>query len=163
MRKPTIDRRTFLGATASAFAFTYVPSRAFGANERLHVAGIGVGGKGASDVSGSADAGCNIVALCDVDHARASGTFKKFPGAKVYKDFRVMLEEQKDIDAVTVSTPDHCHAPAAVMAMRLGKHVYCQKPLTHSVYEARLMAETAQQCGVATQMGNQAHANEPIR
>ena len=159
-----ITRRRFVGtAAASAFAFTYVPSRVFGANERLNVAGIGVGGKGASDVGGAADAGCNIVALCDVDENRAAATFKRFPNAKRYSDFRVMLEQQKDIDAVTVSTPDHVHAPASIMAMRMGKHVYCQKPLTHSVYEARLMAETAKQYGVATQMGNQAHAGEPIR
>lgn len=164
MIKSSLNRRQFVGAAASsAFAFTYVPSRAFGANERLNVAAIGAGGKGSSDVSGAAGAGCNIVALCDVDERRAAGTFKKFPNAKRYTDFRVMLEKQKDIDAVTVSTPDHVHAVASVMAMKLGKHVYCQKPLTHSVYEARVMAETAKQYGVATQMGNQAHAGEPIR
>ncbi len=163
MKVRRINRREFVGAAASAFAFAYIPSRAFGANERLNVAGIGVGGKGASDVSGAADAGCNIVALCDVDENRARGTFKKYPDAKRYTDFRKMLEEQKDIDAVTVSTPDHVHAVAAVMAMKMGKHVYCQKPLTYSVEEARVMAETAKKYGVATQMGNQAHAGEPIR
>jgi predicted dehydrogenase len=164
MSAPKYTRRQFVGATAaSAFAFTYVPARVFGANERLNVAGIGVGGKGASDVGGAAEAGCNIVALCDVDQTRAAGTIKKFPDAKLYTDFRVMLEKRKDIDAVTVSTPDHTHAVAAVMAMRMGKHVYCQKPLTHSVHEARVMAETAAKYGVATQMGNQAHAGEPIR
>jgi predicted dehydrogenase len=159
-----ITRRAFIGsAAASAFAFTYLPSRVFGANERLNVAGIGVGGKGAGDVRDNAEAGANIVALCDVDEQRAAGTFRDFPQAKRYTDFRVMLEQQKDIDAVIVATPDHAHAPASVMAMKLGKHVYCQKPLTHSVYEARVMAETAKQYKVATQMGNQAHAGEPIR
>ncbi len=159
-----ITRRTFAGvASASAFAFHFIPRSAWGANERLNVAGIGVGGKGRSDVSGAAGAGCNIVALCDVDESRAASTFKNYPGAKIYKDFRVMLDKQKDIDAVTVSTPDHTHAVAAVMAMKMGKHVYCQKPLTHSIYEARVMAETAKKHKVATQMGNQAHAGEPIR
>ena len=83
------------------------------------------------------------MALCDVDDNRAAETFKKFPKAKRYKDFRVMLEKQKDIDAVTVSTPDHTHAVAAVMAMKMGKHCYCQKPLTHSVYEARVMTRAS--------------------
>ncbi|MBW3597564.1 MAG: Gfo/Idh/MocA family oxidoreductase [Planctomycetes bacterium] len=164
MTHSRITRRSFVGAaSASAFAFTYLPQRVFGANERLNVASIGVGGKGAGEVRDAAEAGCNIVALCDVDEQRAAGTFKKFPDAKRYTDFRVMLDKQKDIEAVTVSTPDHTHAPASIMAMKLGKHVYCQKPLTHSVYEARLMAQTAKESGVATQMGNQAHAGEPIR
>jgi predicted dehydrogenase len=159
-----ITRRTFVGsAAASAFAFTYLPRRVFGANERLNIAGIGVGGKGAGDVRDNAEAGANIVALCDVDEQRAAGTFRDFPQAKRYTDFRVMLDKQKDIDAVIVATPDHTHAPASVMAMKLGKHVYCQKPLCHSVYEARVMAETARQYKVATQMGHQAHAGEPIR
>ena len=138
------SRRQFLGASAStAFAFQFVPSHVWGANDRLNVAGIGAGGKGASDVSGSAGHGANIVALCDTDDNRAAGTYKKFPKAKRYKDFRVMLEKQKDIDAVTVSTPDHIHALAAMAAMKLGKHVYCQKPLTHSIYEARMLTEAA--------------------
>ena len=164
MPQPRLTRRAFVGtAAASAFAFTFVPRRAFGANERLNVAGIGVGGKGAGDVEDIARAGCNIVALCDVDERRAAGTFKQFPDAKRYTDFRVMLDTQRDIDAVIVATPDHMHAPAAVRAMRMGKHVYCQKPLTYTVHEARVMAETAAEHKVATQMGNQAHAGEPIR
>jgi predicted dehydrogenase len=163
MRTGKFNRRRFLGSAASAFAFTYIPSRVFGANERLHVAGIGVGGKGAGDIRDLADVGCNIVALCDVDQRRAADTQQAFPRAKTYTDFRRMLEQQTDIDAVTVSTPDHTHAVASIMAMKLGKHVYCQKPLTHSVYEAREMARTADAQKVATQMGNQAHAGEPIR
>ncbi|MFP6854986.1 MAG: Gfo/Idh/MocA family oxidoreductase, partial [Opitutales bacterium] len=133
------------------------------ANERVNVAGIGVGGKGASDVAGVAQHGANIVALCDVDKQRAGGTFKKFPKAKVYSDFRVMLDKMKGIDAVTVSTPDHVHAVAAMAAMKRGQHVYCQKPLTHSIHEARVLTETAAERNLITQMGNQAHAGEPIR
>jgi predicted dehydrogenase len=164
MTQQRITRRRFTAtATASVFAGAYLPRRVFGANERLNVAGIGVGGQGGGDVKDLADAGCNIVALCDVDESRAAESFQRFPKAARYTDFRVMLEKQKDIEAVTVSTPDHIHAPAAVMAMKLGKHVYCQKPLAHSVYEARVMADVARQMGVATQMGNQAHAGEPIR
>ena len=158
------SRRQFLGASAStAFAFQFVPSHVWGANDKVNVAGIGAGGKGASDISGSAGHGANIVALCDTDDNRAAGTYKKFPKAKRYKDFRVMLEKQKDIDAVTVSTPDHVHAFAAMAAMKLGKHVYCQKPLTHSIYEARMLTEAAAAGKLITQMGNQAHAGEPIR
>lgn len=162
--KRLLTRRQFVAVTAgSVFSFTFVPSRVWGANDRINLAGIGVGGKGAGDVNDNAREGCNIVALCDVHDERAAQTFQRYPGAKRYRDFRVMLEKQKDIDAVTVSTPDHAHAPAALLAMKLGKHVYCQKPLTHSVYEARLMAETARKHNVVTQMGNQAHAGEPIR
>ena len=158
------SRRRFLGTAAStAFAFQFVPARVWGANERVNVAGIGAGGKGASDVSGAAKHGANIVALCDVDENRASKTFKNFPKAKRYTDFRVMLEKQKDIDAVTVSTPDHVHAVASMAAMHLGKHVYCQKPLSHSIHEARTMTEIAAEKNLTTQMGNQAHAGEPIR
>lgn len=164
MTQQPITRRSFAtGLSASVLAFTFIPNRAFGANERLNVAAIGVGGKGASDVTDAAAAGCNIVALCDVDEERAAKSFGKFPTARRYKDFRVMLEKQRDIDAVIVSTPDHTHAVAAVMAMKLGKHVYCQKPLVHSIHEARVMAQVAAETGVATQMGNQAHAGEPIR
>ena len=158
------SRRRFLGAAAStAFAFQFVPHRVWGANDRINVAGIGAGGKGASDVAGAAKHGANIVALCDVDESRAAKSFKQFPKAKRYKDFRVMLEKQKDIDAVTVSTPDHVHAVASMAAMQLGKHVYCQKPLTHSISEARALTIAAEEKKLITQMGNQAHAGEPIR
>ena len=168
MTKKTTRRQMLAGAAASAFAFHYVPASAFGANERLNVACIGIGGKGQSDVTGASEAGTNIVALCDVDDNRRVRKGREprdlFPKAKFYRDFRRMLEkEQSTIDAVTVSTPDHTHCHAAVTAMRAGKHVYCQKPLTHSIWEARLMAKTAKQFKVATQMGNQAHAGEPIR
>jgi predicted dehydrogenase len=163
MTTPRISRRTFAGAAASAFAFTYVPKRVFGANDRLQVACIGVGGQGGGDVRDVAASGCDVVALCDVDQQRGAESFDRFTKAKRYADFRVMLDKQRDIDAVTVSTPDHTHAVAAVAAMKAGKHVYCQKPLAHSVYEARTMAEVAREQKVATQMGNQAHAGEAIR
>ena len=159
-----LPRRQFLGAAAtSAFSFMYVPQRVWGANERINVAGIGVGGKGAGEVRDVTAAGGRFVALCDVDASRASKTFKAHPDAKVYQDFRRMLEKEKGIDAVTVSTPDHTHAVASLAAMSLGKHVYCQKPLTHTILEARLMQKAADHFGVQTQMGNQAHAGEPIR
>ncbi len=158
-----ISRRKFMATAASACLFTYIPRSVWGANDRFYLAGIGVGGKGAGEVKDLTQAGGTFVALCDVDETRAGKTFKSFPDAKRYKDFRVMLEKEKGIDAVTVSTPDHTHAIASLMAMSLGKHVYCQKPLTHSIYEARLMARAARYYKAQTQMGNQAHAGEPIR
>lgn len=164
MRSQRYSRRRFLGtAVASSVAFSYLPRRVWGANERFYVAGIGVGGKGAGEVRDVTSAGGTFVALCDVDESRAEKTFKQFPDAKRYADFRLMLEKEKGIDAVTVSTPDHTHAAASLMAMSMGKHVYCQKPLTHSIHEARLMTRAAKHFGVQTQMGNQAHAGEPIR
>ena len=136
--------------------------------DRLNLGGIGCGGKGASDIKEMMDAGMRVVALCDVDEGtllkkaaevRASNN----PNVRLYRDFRVMLECEKDIDAVTVSTPDHMHAPAASLAMRLGKHVYCQKPLTHTIWEARRLRELARQTGVVTQMGNQGSATNELR
>jgi len=132
------------------------------ANEKLNIAGVGVGGKGSSDIMKCARE--NVVALCDVDMNMAAGAIKRFPKAKRYYDYRVMFDEMgKDIDAITCSTPDHMHAPASVQAMRMGMHVYCQKPLTHDVYEARLMAQTAKEYNVATQMGNQGTAHDGMR
>ncbi|MHC4242183.1 MAG: Gfo/Idh/MocA family protein, partial [Planctomycetota bacterium] len=163
MSNQQITRRTFLAASASSFAFTYIPKSVFGANERLYLAGIGVGGKGAGEVRDLSNAGATFVAFCDVDDTKAGGTYKSFPDVKRYRDFRLMLEKEKGIDAVTVSTPDHTHALPSLMAMSMGKHVYCQKPLTHSIYEARLMTNAAKYYKVQTQMGNQAHAGEPIR
>lgn len=169
MKRQEITRRSLIKGTAgSAFAFTFVPSRVWGANERVRVGCIGIGGKGASDVADIAAAGADIVGLCDVDDNRRVRKRKDaretYPNATFYRDFRVMLEKKgSSLDAVSVSTPDHIHCHAAVTAMRMGKHVYCQKPLTHSISEARLMAATASKYKVATQMGNQAHAGEPIR
>lgn len=160
----TYSRRDFIGsAAATSFAFTFLPSTVWGANDRLNMASIGVGGKGGSDCDQAGQVG-NMVALCDIDDNHLNARARNFPQAVKYNDFRRMLEEMdRAIDAVTVSTPDHTHAPAAMMAMRMGKHVYCQKPLTHSVYEARLMRETAQGCKVATQMGNQGTAANGFR
>ncbi len=166
MRRSRFSRRSFLKTTSGGLLLaSFVPRTAWGANDQINVGCIGVGGKGASDVTGVAGAGGTILALCDVDEKRrGKNVVEKFPDAKFYHDFREMLEkEAKRIDAVTVSTPDHTHAPAAMMAMKMGKHVYCQKPLTHTIWEARQLTETARKAGVATQMGNQAHANEPIR
>ncbi len=169
MTRSTLSRRRFLQHSSTlAIAATIVPRTAFGANDRIHVGCVGIGGKGTSDVSGVAGAGGIIVALCDVDENRrgkkGKGAREAHPDARFYRDYRVMLEkEEKRLDAVTVSTPDHTHCHASVLAMRMGKHVYTQKPLTHSISEARLMTETAKEMGVATQMGNQSHAGEPIR
>jgi len=172
-------RRTFLaagGLAAATFATrgaqawplrfrqaqkNHVKPRTVSPNEKLNVAAIGAGGKGSSDIKDCE--GENVVALCDPDWDRAAETFEHFPQAKKFKDYREMLEKMPEIDAVTVSTPDHTHAPAAYMAMVLGKHTYVQKPLTHTVAEARLLRDTARVCGVATQMGNQGHAMDGVR
>lgn len=134
------------------------------ANDKLNIAAIGVAGQGGSNIDNINKLGQNFVALCDVDHHYAADTFKKFPQAKVYKDFRVMFDEMSpQIDAVLVSTPDHTHTVAAVAAMRHGKHVYCEKPLTRTVREARTMRAVAQETKVVTQMGNQGSANKDVR
>lgn len=172
MNKRTISRRIFLMGTAAAAAgMAGGPADAKkkkkrkkktkSPNEKLNIAGIGIGGQGRFDIHRLADE--NIVALCDVDWRKAKATFKAFPDAKKYKDFRVMLEKRKDIDAVVVATPDHMHAAASIMAMQLGKHVYCEKPLTHTVYEARKMAEAAAENKAATQMGNAGQADDSVR
>ena len=135
------------------------------ANDKLNFACIGVGGKGSSDADNVAELG-NIVAICDVDEHQMENKAKnpKFAKAKRYYDFRKMFEELGgSIDAVTVSTPDHTHAVASLMAMRMGKHVYCQKPLTRTVFEARLMRTTAKEKGICTQMGNQGSAENGLR
>src|SRR3954471_12613830 len=160
----TLNRRTFLQRSSLATAFLAGAPyllRAQGANEKLNIAVIGSGGKGASDTDACASE--NIVALCDVDQDTLDKRGTKYPGAKKFRDYRKMLEEMKNIDAVIVATPDHHHAPASVMAMKLGKHVYCQKPLTHSVYEARMMRKVAAETKVATQMGNQGSSESGLR
>ena len=166
MSRQSISRRHFLAATTAA-AVTIVPRHVLGGSQhtapsaKLHIAGIGVGGMGRSNLSQLESE--NIVALCDVDHAYAAETFKKYPQAKVYTDYREMLDKEKSIDAVLIATPDHTHAVISMEAMRRGKHVYCQKPLTHDVYEARMLAKTARETGVTTQMGIQGHSGEGIR
>ena len=163
-----ISRRDLIGAAASITAFSIVPRHVLGRSgrnppsEKLNIAGIGVGGRGSNDLQALSSE--NIVALCDVDWDRAKATFKKYPQAKKYKDFREMLQiEDKNIDAVVIATPDHVHAVAAIMAMRMGKHVYCEKPMAHSIYEARQMTRVARETGVVTQMGNQGHGGEGLR
>lgn len=164
-----LSRRDFLGGMAAATAaFQIVPGHVLGLNGatppsgKLNVAGVGVGGQGGHDIRQFENE--NVVALCDVDWAHAAGTFRHFPNAKTYQDFRKMLEEMdKSIDAVVVATPDHLHAFASVMALKMGKHVYCEKPLTHSVWEARKVAEATRARQLATQMGNQGQASEETR
>jgi hypothetical protein len=117
---------------AATLGFPYV-GRVLGANDKINVACIGVGGKGDSDTDDSVRCGGNLVALCDVDENPLRGKAQKYPQARLYRDFRKLLEEMdKSIDAATVSTPDHCHGVASVMAMKMGKHIYCQKPLTQT-------------------------------
>lgn len=164
-------RRQFAGTVgASAWLCTVVPRHAVARSaetppsEKINVAGIGVGGMGHGDINAVAGLGTNIVALCDVDLRRAGGTFKQFPQAKQYRDFRKMLDEMdRQIDAVVVATPDHTHAVAAMAAIKRGKHVYCEKPLAHSVYECRALVEAAKKHNVVTQLGNQGHSFDSIR
>src|SRR3954464_5539415 len=176
MKRTPLTRRDFLRVSATAaLGFQILPASARGANSRIQVGCIGVGGKGQVDTMATAAAGGAIVALCDVADPRrgALGRKKKsktgetildrFPDARVFTDYREMLASMDGIDAVTVSTPDHHHFPASMLAMRKGRHVYCQKPISHSIWEARRMAEAAKEFKVQTQMGNQAHAGEPIR
>jgi predicted dehydrogenase len=169
MVKSKMNRRDFLVTGAgSVAAFTIVPRHVLGGpgktppSEKLNIAGIGVGGKGRSDIVGVSSE--NIVALCDVDEKQAGETFERFTKAKKYQDFRVMLEkEEKNIDAVVVGAPDHIHAPASMIAIKMGKHIYVEKPMTHSIYEARMLTEAARKYKVATQMGNQGHSGEGCR
>lgn len=162
------SRRQFLQASALAGAGYWLgSSSASGStrwrNERLQIAGIGVGGKGSSDIDQAGRFG-DVVGLCDVDADFLNRKAERFKEAKKFADFREMLNAMGDkIDAVVVSTPDHTHAAASMMAMKMKKHVYCQKPLTHSVYEARQMRETAAKMGVCTQMGNQGTAESGLR
>ncbi|MGA2621416.1 MAG: Gfo/Idh/MocA family oxidoreductase [Thermoguttaceae bacterium] len=170
MKKSEMKRREFLkGAAAAAAVATVVPRCAVarsGENppsEKLNIAGIGIGGMGGGDIDAVAG-GNNIVALCDVDMNYARGTFGRHPKAKQFQDFRKMLDAMdKQIDAVVVGTPDHNHAVTSIAAMRHGKHVYCEKPLAHSVYECRQMAKVAKEQNVVTQMGNQGHSFESCR
>ena len=161
-----VNRRKFLNAAGtSAAVFTILKAgsaQTYAANEKLNIACVGAGGRAGSNIRGTESQ--NIVALCDVDWQRAAGAFEKLPSAKRFKDYRVMLSEMESkIDAVIVSTPDHHHFHASMAAIRLGKHVYCEKPLTHSIWEARELAKAAREAGVATQMGNQAQADKDTR
>ncbi len=161
-----LNRRDFLKTTGLAGAGVLLSAgegraRTLSANEKLNVGIVGVAGRGAASLAAVAQTE-NIVALCDVDENSLNGAGARHPQAAKYVDFRRMLE-RNDLDAVVVSTPDHTHAVAAVAAMQTGRHVYCEKPLTHSIYEARKMAEAAERTGVVTQMGNQGHSNNGTR
>ncbi len=179
--KNSISRRKFINSVAlTGAAFTIVPRNVLGGkgytapSDKLNIGIIGVGGKGRSDMTTVSQTE-NIAAICDVDQRKVEETISKtkedgnmelaetLEKVPRYKDFRVMLEKEKGLDAITVSTPDHTHAVAAMAAMSLGKHVFVQKPLTHSVKEARILREAAQKYGVITQQGNQGHAGEGIR
>lgn len=162
-----MKRRTFIRNVSSAgAAFTVVPSIAVSGlghtapSDKLNIAGIGIGGKGKVNLKNMAEQ--NIVALCDCDYGYADKVFKDYPKAKKYQDFRKMLDKQKDIDAVMIATPDHTHALPAAAAMELGKHVYLQKPLTHSIWESRYLTKLAKETGVVTQMGNEGHSSDTV-
>jgi predicted dehydrogenase len=162
-----ITRRRFVTATAASAAGLTIlrngrSAFSYAANEKLGIAIIGAGGRGAANLQGIKEE--NIVALCDVDERRAKDSFARYPDAKKYRDYRKLLDKlDRELDAVVVSTPNHIHVPASVTAMKMGKHAYCEKPLAHSVYEARLAAQVAAEKGVATQMGTQIHASENYR
>lgn len=164
-------RRDFIRNTSLAAAgFFIVPRHVLGRgyvapSDKLRIAGIGVGGKGASDLAEFVKSpNAQIVALCDVDDREAAKSRKRFDKAPYYRDFREMLDKEgKNIDAVSVSTPDNTHAVAAIAAMQLGKHVYVQKPLAHDIYEARMLTEAAKRYKVVTQMGNQGGSGDGVR
>jgi len=163
-----MDRRSFLGQSAAASSsFMIVSRHVLGGkgytapSDKLNIAGIGIGGMGSADLRDMETE--NYVALCDVDSNYAGKVFARYPKAVRYRNFREMLDKQKDIEAVLVATPDHLHATIAMAAIKAGKHVYVEKPLTHTVKEARMLRDAAKQAKVATQMGCQGHAMESIR
>jgi predicted dehydrogenase len=162
-----ISRRDFLGTAAAVAAFSIVPRHVLGGprhiapSEKLNIAGIGVGGQGGRDLNQAGDE--NVVALCDVDLNNIGLMTRRFPKAKIYQDFRELLEQQQDLDAVIIGTPDHTHAIIAMAAMQAGKHVYCEKPLCHDVFEARALAKAARETKVVTQMGIQGHSMDAAR
>jgi predicted dehydrogenase len=165
-----LHRRRFLAAVAGAVAgFHLVPRRVLAGDEqappseRLNIAGIGVGGQGGGVLRQLAELGQNVVALCDVDGKYAANTFKTYPQAEIFQDYRVLLDKRRDVDAVVIGTPDHMHAPVSVAALRAGKHVYVEKPMAHSIEEARVMTRLALETGLVTQVGNAGHAGEGLR
>lgn len=166
-----VPRRQFLQSAAAGVAlFNILPGRlAQGAdavtpNAKLNVAGIGIGSRGGAVIGEVAGLGHNLVALCDVDEKYAAKEFARYPNAKRFKDYRVMLDRMgKEIDGVVIGTPDHTHAVIAMEAMRRGKHVYCEKPLAHSVHEIRALAAAARQHKIVSQLGNQGHSSSSIR
>lgn len=170
MSAERMSRRGFLKSAAAASAapalFEIVPRHVLGRgftppSDKLNVAGIGIGGMGGDNLRELE--GESIVALCDVDPGYAAKTIERYPKAKLYSDYRVMLEKQKDIEGVVIATPDHTHTVITMAAMKMGKHVYTQKPLTHTLWEARALAQAARESKVTTQMGIQGHSGEGIR
>lgn len=165
--RSTFSRREFLKTAAAASTLLIVPRHVIAGSggaapsAKLNIAGIGIGGMGKNNLANLESE--NIVALCDVDLNYAGTTIAKYPKARVWTDYREMLEKQKDIDAVMIATPDHTHAVIAMAAIKAGKHVFCQKPLCHDVYEARMLAKEAAEAKVATQMGIQGHSQEGFR
>ncbi len=166
------SRRDFIrNSSLAAAGFFIVPRHVLGGpgyiapSDKLNIAGIGVGGKGESDLfEFSKSPKANIVALCDVDDRQSKKSRERFPKARYYKDFREMLDKEKNnIDACSISTPDNTHAVATLAAMQLGKHVYTQKPLTHDIYEARILTQAAKKYKVVTQMGNQGGSGDGVR
>ena len=166
------SRRNFIKKSSAVGAGIFiVPRNVLGGagytspSDQLNLAAIGSGGKGISDIANASVNGRErVTALCDVDFSgSASRSVKRFPNAKLYADFREMLDNEKDIDAVTISTPDHVHGPAAVYAMERDKHVYVQKPITHNIREARILTELARKQKVVTQMGNQGGSNPLLK
>lgn len=165
-RRLFIKKNACLGAVAAGAWSAASYARIYGANDRLHIASVGVGGKGQSDLEGvAASPHVHVAALCDIDSSakHLGQAAESFPQAKTYQDWRTLLDEAKSIDGVIVSTPDFMHAPIAMSAMHLGKHVFCQKPLAHTVFEARQMRRLAEQKGLVTQMGNQIQSHEAYR
>ncbi|HEU0038687.1 MAG TPA: Gfo/Idh/MocA family oxidoreductase, partial [Verrucomicrobiae bacterium] len=176
IESPSITRRRFLaGSTKTVSAMALAPAllaraeaagdrRRLSPNDKLNIAFIGVTGRGSdniNDITGAEEV--NVVALCDVNETNLNGVGLKFPAAKRYRDYRKLLESEKSLDAVVISIPDHNHAPASMMALKLGKHVYCEKPLTRTVKEARALTLASREAKVATQMGNQGMAFEGNR
>ncbi len=161
----TLSRRQFAARTAmAALSAAIVPGRVLGAqapSNKLNIAAIGIGGMGAANLKACESE--NIIALCDVDQVYSAKTRALYPKATFYTDYRAMLEKEKGIDAVVIATPDHTHATITMGALQAGKHVYCQKPLTHTVFEARAITEVARRYKVVTQMGNQGHSFESMR
>ena len=159
-----LSRRSFLKSTSAATAGILIIPNLYGysANDRLNIAVIGVGGRGRANWGKVPKE--NIVAMCDVDDKLAADGFNACPNAKKYKDFRVMFDEMaNEIDAVIISTPDHTHFAATMIAMELGKHVYVEKPLAHNIWQLRTMKKAANHYGIISQMGNQGHTTNGIR
>ena len=168
MNTQILSRRAFLRKTSLITLVSVVPSFVTGIranqtpNNKLNIGCIGIAGRGADNISELASE--NIMALCDVDDQHAAATYARFPNAKRFKDFRQMLDELgKQLDAIVVSTPDHTHAVAAMAAIKAGKHVYCEKPLAHSIFEVRELVKASKKYNVVTQLGNQGHSYNSIR